>query len=412
MSELELQPGHTLAVVKSNAAKVARTGKSQEQAYAVAFRHARQSLRRRLNDGVEVFRAGNYPGKIPVTETDVSRIADTYNRFQAGRGTRYEAAAKQTHESGKPALGWVSKLEAKGKSLIAQFRDTSDELLNGIIEERYPNPSIELRQSFQVGGKDQGLSLKAVALLGADPPAVKEVEAFSEDSDGEMVIAFSFEEWNSQPGGTMNDNDKPGATSTLKIQVEPVAPAKDDTASQQFSEADLKAAEDRARKDTEAKVRAEMEAKFAEEKAQEAEKARLDGNLEFCEGLVKAGKLQPSDRDFTLKLLNALTPDLNFGEGKAAKPLADELKERLSAAPKSALFGVLTPVGDKGLPPEETSFTEGSEEHAEYLSKLADEHKISFGEAVRVDLISRNQKISISDAMRKAGIKAGAKGDQ
>ena len=196
MPQAQLQPGYKRATVRENIAALVREGRSESEATAIAYRQARKALRERFSEGVEVFRAGNYPGKIPVTERDIQSIVQTYNTHQAGRGPRYEAADKFTHDSGRPSEGWVSRLIAKGRSLIAQHRDPTDDLLNNIIDERYPNPSIELRRNFVADdGTECGLSLKAVAWLGADPPAVKQVAAFSEDSDGEQIVLFTFEEW-------------------------------------------------------------------------------------------------------------------------------------------------------------------------------------------------------------------------
>ena len=344
MPPVELLDGHKLKDVKENISRLVTDGKSESEARAISFRRARKSLTQRFTEGVEVFRAGNYPGKIPVSAADVKRIADTYNAYQAGRGPRYEAAAKFTHETGRPAVGWVSALKADGRSLIAQFRDPNDELLNGIIEETYPNPSIELRNSFQVDGKDQGLSLKSVAFLGADPPAVKEVAAFSEDGDGEKVIAFTFEEWNKQPGGP-EMAEKEGEH-TIKLEVSAAPPAKQEPKGETtFSESDVAALVTKARE--EERKKAELE--FAEQQAKAAEQARQADNLKFCDGLVAAKKLKPADRDFWAGVLNALTPELEFGEGKQAKPLADELRERMSKMPESGLFSELTPKGGEGL---------------------------------------------------------------
>lgn len=351
---VELQPGHGLAAVKQNITRLVQDGKSESEARAIAFRKARRSLAQRLSDGVEVFRAGNYPGKIPVSVADVEHIAATYNEHQAGRGPRYEAAAKFTHDTGRSAEGWIAKLVVKGRSLVAEFRDPSDDLLNAIIEERFPNPSIELRNSFHVDGKDLGLALKSVAFLGADPPAVKDIAAFNEDADGERVIAFTFNEWNNQPGGpdVSPENDADGKN-TVRIELAAAPPAKNEPKGETtFSEADVAALVKKEREQAAAEARKETETKFAEQQAATAEKARQDGNLQFCEQLVKDKKLKPADRDFWVGVLNALAPELQFGEGRAAKPLADELRERMGKLPVSPLFSEVTPRGNDGLPDE------------------------------------------------------------
>ena len=352
---MSLRPGHSRPVIQENITLLVDSGKSHGEATAIARRAARNSLRQKLEvEGVETFRAGNYPGKMRITEGDIQRVARTYNEHQAGKGTRVEAPIAFTHEPGHPALGWVSKVEASGRSLITRFRDTTDELLDGIIDERYPNPSIELRPQTIVGDRDLGLTLKAVKFLGGDPPAVKDIPLYSEDAEGRYIL---FAEWQSNDndgGKPMDDPTTQKVEITVKSEPTPSnAPTNTDpqagTGGTSFSEDDVK----RLQKEAAEKARQEAEAKFAEEQAATAEAARHAGNLEFCEGLVKAGKLTPGDRDLMVGVLNALTPDMKFGEGDSTASLADAFRDKLSKLAETGLFKEQSPKGNTGLPPED-----------------------------------------------------------
>lgn len=381
-----LQEGYTPEVITSNVGILQREGREPAIARAIAHRKARGSLRDRLENGVEVFRAGNYPGKATITEEHLRTTVQNYNELQAPRGVKYQAAAKHTHKPDMPSLGWVSALSQSGRSLYAKFRDTTNELLDGIIEERYPNPSVEFRPNLEVDGVSHGISLKAVALVG-DPPAVKEVAAFYEGSDS---IIFSYQEWNQ--GGDMTPDPvkpneltitvQPGAPATPPAAPVSPAPAAPAPAATQFSEADVlereKTAAETARK--------EAELKFAEEQAKKDQERHETENLAFAEQLVKDGKLTPADRGFTVAMLNGVAPDLNFSEGEGDKAVEKnvlaEMKAKLAAGDRSSLFSEVTPRGETGLPIEDDD-PEGVNRDAA-IKEYAVKHDLSYGEASEI----------------------------
>ena len=102
-------------------------------------------------------------------------------------------------KDGNPALGWITGLKKVGKKLIATISDVPDILYNAIKTGRYKRVSSEIYWNLKQGGKTFKRVLGAIALLGADIPAVNnlaDLEAYltqSSESSFDMVKLYSFE---------------------------------------------------------------------------------------------------------------------------------------------------------------------------------------------------------------------------
>ena len=79
---------------------------------------------------------------------------------------------EQPVTDGQPALGWVTAMEVVGDKLVADFDHIPPVLMEAFDKKLYRNVSIEL--DFDVVHKDTAYDfvITAVALLGADMPAV------------------------------------------------------------------------------------------------------------------------------------------------------------------------------------------------------------------------------------------------
>jgi hypothetical protein len=73
---------------------------------------------------------------------------------------------------GQPALGWVSRVYREGRKLLADFTDMPSVVYEAIKKGLYKFVSVELLGDVQAGTRVIPWVLDAVALLGADPPAV------------------------------------------------------------------------------------------------------------------------------------------------------------------------------------------------------------------------------------------------
>lgn len=73
---------------------------------------------------------------------------------------------------GAPALGWADNVRVENGKLIADFTDVPKEIFELINAGRYKRVSAEFYEDVSLDGKPIGRVLRAVALLGADIPAV------------------------------------------------------------------------------------------------------------------------------------------------------------------------------------------------------------------------------------------------
>ena len=128
--------------------------------------------------GVNVFSAGTW-NDWKFTGEDVADIARNTNALiAAGRhapplklGHNADGGMGSDDNDGQPALGWIENLRAVGDKLYADFKRIPDTVFQAIKSELYRQVSVELRYI-----EEFGWILKACALLGADLPAVKNLE--------------------------------------------------------------------------------------------------------------------------------------------------------------------------------------------------------------------------------------------
>ncbi len=118
--------------------------------------------------GVEIFAPGTHNGDA-YTEADLDDI------IAASKELDFRPAIKIGHSKdapGAPAYGWVSKLRKVGGKLVADFESMHDSVITALKDKRYDRVSSEIYFNLKRGGKTFRRALKAVALLGADVPAV------------------------------------------------------------------------------------------------------------------------------------------------------------------------------------------------------------------------------------------------
>lgn len=122
---------------------------------------------------VEIFAAGKWNGYL-FTADDLHSIVESFNIL----GDKHRVPLKfghnneQTMTDGQPALGWVTALKVEGDKLIAQFSDVPELVRAAFVKKLYRNVSVELDLDVSHMGQHYAFVLSAVALLGADIPAV------------------------------------------------------------------------------------------------------------------------------------------------------------------------------------------------------------------------------------------------
>ena len=118
--------------------------------------------------GVEIFASGLHNGDT-YTEQDIDDIIAAHKELD------FRPAIKIGHSKdapGAPAYGWVTALRKVGGKLVADFESMHDSVITALKDKRYDRVSSEIYFNLKRGGKSFRRALKAVALLGADVPAV------------------------------------------------------------------------------------------------------------------------------------------------------------------------------------------------------------------------------------------------
>ena len=139
--------------------------------------------------GVEIFAIGTWNGDT-YTVDDLNHMVDAFGKIgfdpplKLGHNSEQE---EKLMKDGQPALGWIDNLFVQGGKLLADFRDMPKAVFEAIKNKRYRTVSSEIWWNFPDNGRKFPRVLKAVALLGADIPAVttlKPIEFKRYEGDG------------------------------------------------------------------------------------------------------------------------------------------------------------------------------------------------------------------------------------
>lgn len=124
------------------------------------------------NDTIEaeIFAVGHWNGR-DYSIADLENIAANFRKYHDRIKPPLKLGHNEEHPRGQPALGWIKDLYVNGQKLVARFAEVPEIVRTAIKKGLYRRISSELWQA-----DDDSLILKAVALLGADIPAVDNLE--------------------------------------------------------------------------------------------------------------------------------------------------------------------------------------------------------------------------------------------
>ena len=125
--------------------------------------------------GVEVFSAGTWNGDTySVGDLDLMVAAFEVTSKTLRPPLKLGHTDKQTlaQKDGMPAVGWVGRLYRQGGKLIADFIDIPGKIFDLLEKGAYKKVSSEIYWNISLDGMKYSRFLGAVALLGADMPAV------------------------------------------------------------------------------------------------------------------------------------------------------------------------------------------------------------------------------------------------
>lgn len=132
---------------------------------------------------IEIMAEGTWNGD-EYTRHDLDSMVEAFSELKGqvdppvklGHDDKQRLAQKD----GFPALGWVKRLYRKGGTLLADLRDVPRRIADLITAGAYQKVSSEIYFDREVDGKVYPLVLKAIALLGGDMPAVKDIKSIGD----------------------------------------------------------------------------------------------------------------------------------------------------------------------------------------------------------------------------------------
>lgn len=139
--------------------------------------------------GREIFAVGKWNG-MDFTEADLDEIEKNFKQLKDVHKVPLKLGHndEQPLTDGQPAIGWVANVYRKGSKLLADFVDVPRTVYEAVKARLYRTVSVELLFDVDHKGTKFGHVLDAVALLGADHPAVNTLT----DLDALLASRTSF----------------------------------------------------------------------------------------------------------------------------------------------------------------------------------------------------------------------------
>ena len=334
--------------------------------------------------------------EVSFSEDDLKDIAASYN------SEVHEAPICCGHpKHDKPAFGWIKQLcyDAGSKMLRAMPAQVNPEFAEMVNSGAFKKISPAFYAPNSPANPNPGhFTLRHIAFLGAQPPAVKGLGSvsFAESDSADVSFELNFAEtelaYNDKGIARLFRNLKNfliGKYSQEEADniIPEYAIEEISTGAERSLNKAAEAQTEFSEPETEPKTPAEaVQAKEAENARLKAEllKAKADKqaaeNRAFCENQVKAGRLLPAMQDSVLAFMDDLSElELEFSEENST---LTRFKALISQLPPSVNFSEVTPPEDGDAAPQTAAGI--AAKAAEYQAKQAESGKdIRFCEAVR-----------------------------
>jgi hypothetical protein len=245
----------------------------------------------------EILAVGTWEGSQVVT-FDESTLDDMVRAFaalnQAGRvPLKLGHNAEQSVTDGHPALGWVQRVWRDGQRLLADFTDIPTIVYEAIRKGLYKFVSSEVLLDSKVGGESFAAVLDAVALLGADIPAVSNLKDLQSLTMARRLEGITFAQ-------RVVFSRRESPTGDKKVMAEEKT---DNDKLRDLTVAEVKIEAERKALDAEkAEFKRSQEAAAAAEKRATINKHRDERKAQF-DRAVKEGRITSAQRDTGEKLL-------------------------------------------------------------------------------------------------------------
>lgn len=322
----------------------------------------------------EIFATGTWNKVWKFSTKDLHEIAANFTALAQNHKVplKFGHNDKQPMTDGYPALGWVTKVWVANEKLMAHFAHVPEIVKKAFDAKLYRHVSVELDVDVEHRGKKYKYVLSAVALLGADIPAVNTLSDLTHYIDGgERLAASRREVFSAIQGDRTNQNEDNDMTkeeleAAIKSAVAPLEAKFTATAGEL------------------AKANATIESLNAEKKQREETEAAgkikmhrdtLTGKLEAA---VKAGTLSPAQREGALRFMR-ISDDKSVLEVTEAQ-VDEYIKINAKKVNMSQESGRGSGTGDQG-DQGNTSDDPGAEINARAKKLQGEDGKLSFAAA-------------------------------
>lgn len=259
-----------------------------------------------------------------------------------------------------PAGAWASSLVFKRETgtVYAETEVVDGDLVDNLESGRYRFPSASLYMPDSPTNPTPGKPyLRHVAVLGAQAPAIKGLGVVSLNEADQGVFTFAEEKpksfWARLREFIAGEEAAADAPTTIP-EAAVSAPTTPDTPEAVQTPATAPTASNAAAPADFAEHSARLAAKEAELAAREAA-LRTQEAANFCEGVIRDGRVRAADKEAIVGLFNALSTSagtVDFAEG--AEPVLDVFKKFLTNMPKLVEFSEVAPA--QNLTPPTVSF--------------------------------------------------------
>ena len=255
-------------------------------------------------EGVEVFAAGTWNGDTyTVKDLDLMKKAFDENKetMKPFLKLGHDSDQKLLQTDGLPAAGWVKSLERIEDKLVACFTNVPEKIMELIKRGAYKKVSSEIYWDIAVNGKSYKHFLSAVALLGADMPAVQNLsdilQIYKKCADNNKDAIVKNYLFPSKEKIKMDDKDKEIAELKAKIEALMEKLAAKENAEEEGDK--IKLAEDEEKDKEMLSLKAEIK-KFSQELEKETAKRE---EIELEKHVDSIEEISPSMKPYVLELL-------------------------------------------------------------------------------------------------------------
>lgn len=238
----------------------------------------------------EIFSVGKWNGD-EYTKEDLQSLVANFNKL----ADKVKPPLKFGHRTGpgQPALGWVKSLELLGNKVVAKIAEVPEVVYNAITEGRYKRVSSEIYWNFQHSdGKVYDRVLKAVALLGADIPAVDDLADLTAYLDADDGSFDKLAQCDFEHGSEFKIKNAVKSKEVSKVSDQDAKKYQDKIDALEEEKKKLKKERDSANESLKS---------FQAKRVEKAREAGFEAIKEFCEDRVKKGKMPPAVRDKIVK---------------------------------------------------------------------------------------------------------------